>query len=158
MNGDGVVNFRRRCFTMKYNTGTKTMEFLLTNCPECHRLMVRSAGRTVCKDCFEKHNAAAENNPEELSTVAAVGSGAETTVCRHCGRPSFAGNYCVRCRFHLSKMAKLAAGDLNSKLERSPTLRGSGVTIKDGSRSHVLELVKRTRKTSFTPSTKYSGR
>jgi hypothetical protein len=151
------------------------MDPLLSRCPACHTLMVRSPERRVCKRCHDQQRLVATSELEELepspvvSEQAAVSTDVdeveaetersdEAVPCRQCGEPVDAvGPYCVRCRLQIAGMTRKAVSKMTANLQRMPSLRGSGRSMKNGSRSHVLDIIKRPRSRSYTPGTKYSG-
>lgn len=133
--------------------------------------MVRRPDRKVCKTCHDRQRAIAEGPGIFGEHVALQGLDSEPLeeiveevfqTCRHCGEPSdIPGRYCFRCRLHIAKQARDATRFLSDKLDRVPAMRGASRSYTQGSRSHVLDIIKRSRRRRssrpFTPSTKYSG-
>ena len=138
------------------------MELLLTNCSKCHKLMIRSVSRTICKKCFlertETDDAAAETDEPADDEQA-------TYLCQNCGAEMDTNDkYCVRCQLRLMDVARSAVSELSDKLKRFPELRGSAQSSVDKSRFYSRETgasgprdLNRRASRSYTPSTKYSS-
>ena len=138
------------------------MRLFLTNCPECHRLMVRSPERPVCKRCLERRYVQTEpNDTVQASNDTAPEPREPAIQCHRCGTDVGPHEtYCLRCRLHFTKMNRSATAKLAEKLRRCPGLRGSGRTFQEASRSHVRDILPgegRSKDKSFTPTTKYSS-
>jgi len=136
------------------------MRLLLTNCPECHAVMIRNPFRDVCKACFEQRRRMEDD--EDSGVSAREGASDQVSRCRRCGREvDPADMFCLRCTMKLAKSSKESISELEDKLERFPALRGKRRPFIKGSRSHVQDIIPSSRRqtkkrSSFTPDTKYS--
>ena len=137
------------------------MRLLLTNCPECHAVMIRNTERDVCKACFERRYRMEDAGNSDAST--GEKSGEQVSRCRRCGREvDSADVFCLRCTLKLARMSKDSVSALQGKLERFPVLRGKNRPFIEASRSHVQDVIPSRRRqskkrSSFTPGTKYSA-
>jgi len=137
------------------------MRLLLTNCPQCHAVMIRNPVRDVCKACFERRRRTEDTDDSGVS--AGEGSSDQVSRCRTCGREvESADMFCLRCTLKLAKRSKESISALQDKLERFPALRDRDRPFIKGSRSHVQDVIPSSRRqskkrSSFTPNTKYSS-
>jgi len=140
------------------------MRLLLTNCPECSRLMLRHPWRKLCSTCLEQQNEEADSateldEPIDLDEAPELGEG--LGKCQICGKELDAvDEYCVRCRLQLARMSKESIHELDDKLSRFPALRGKNRKFLEGSRSHIRHILEGrhgSKKRSYTPNTKYSS-
>lgn len=140
---------------------TSFMRLLLTNCPECHVLMVRTSERDVCKVCFAQRHQS--EDADDSAALTEEKSSERASRCRTCRREIETGDmFCLRCTLKLVRMSRESVSALQDKLKRFPALRGRDKPFAEGSRSHVQDVIpggrRQSRKSSsFTPSTKYSS-
>ena len=137
------------------------MRLLLTNCPKCNALMVRTESRDVCKNCFAQRHR--PKYADDFAVLTDEESSEQAKRCRTCGKEIETGDmFCLRCTLKLVRMSRESISALRDKLDRYPALRGRDKPFVEGSRSHVQDLIPNRRRqfgkrSSFTPSTKYSS-
>ena len=123
------------------------MKLLLTNCPECRELMLRTPGRDVCDKCFTQRHQ--PDDADDSATLTEEESSEQTRRCRTCGIEIETGHmFCVQCALKLAKMSKESVSGLEDKPDRFPALRGGDKPFAEGSRSHVQDLIQKRRRQS----------